>query len=98
MYQDHYLVGQEFPPDVRCYPAESELPTLQNPKQVESYILNVRRNDQYAAEAYSLSLCDTTGTLDDIIIGCIPEAKKGVTGNHIFALMMEVEKSLDYIV
>ena len=68
------------------------LPTLQNPKQVENFILNVRKNGQYAAEAYSLSLCDTTGTLDDIIIGCIPEPKKGVTGSHIFALMMEVEK------
>ena len=37
-------------------------------------------------------MCDTTGTLDDDIIGCIPEEKKGVTGSHIFALMMEVEK------
>ena len=92
LYRDYYLVGQEFPPDVRSYPAESMLPTLQNPKQVENYILNVRKNGQYAAEAYSLSLCDTTGTLDDVIIGCIPEAKKGVTGSYIFALMMEVEK------
>jgi len=30
--------------------------------------------------------------LSDVIIGSIPEAKNGVTGLHIFALMMEVEK------
>ena len=59
---------------------------------IESYILSVRKNNRYAAEAYSLNLCDTTGALDDIIIGCILEAKKGVTGNHIFALMLEIEK------
>ena len=27
-----------------------------------------------------------------MLIGSIPEAKKGVTGNHIFGLMMEIEK------
>lgn len=92
LYRDRYLVGEEFPADVRYYPKESQLPILQDPKQLENYILTVRKNNQYAAEAYSLNLCDTTGALDDIIIGCIPEAKKGVTGNHIFALMLEIEK------
>ena len=92
LYQNEYLVGEEFPADVRYYPTDSQLPTIQDPKQVESNILSVRKNNLYAAEAYSLNLCDTTGALDDIIIGCIPEAKKGVTGNHIFALMLEIEK------
>lgn len=66
LYRDQYLVGEEFPADVRYYPTESQLPFLQDPKQLE-----------YAAEAYCLNLCDTTRALDDIIIGCIPEAKKG---------------------
>ena len=92
LYRNEYLVGEEFPADVRCYPTESQLPSIQDPKQVESYILSVQKNNRYAAEAYSLNLCDTTGALDDVIIGCIPEAKKGVTGNHIFALMLEIEK------
>ena len=39
-----------------------------------------------------MNLCDTTGELDDVVVGCIPEAKKGVTGSHIFALMLEIEK------
>ena len=92
LYRDQYLLGEEFPADVRYYPTESQLPIMQDPKQVETYILTVRKNNQYAAEAYSLNLCDTTGVLDDINIGCIPEAKKGVTGSHIFALMLEIEK------
>ena len=62
------------------------------------FLPNVRKNGQYAAKAYSLSLCDITGTLDDVIIGCIPEENKGVTGSHIFALMMEVKNSLNHIV
>lgn len=92
LYRDQYLLGEDFPADVRYYPTESQLPVIQDRKQVENYIVAVRRNNQYAAEAYSLNLCDTTGRLDDVIIGCIPEAKKGITGNHIFALMLEVEK------
>ena len=62
---------------------------MQNPKQVENYILNARKNRQYAAEPYNLCFCDTTGTLKDVVIGCIPEAKKGVTGSHIFALILD---------
>jgi len=63
---------------------------MQNP---ENYILSVRKNRQYAAEAYSLCFCATTGTLEDVVIGCIPEAKKGITGSHIlFAIMLDVEK------
>ena len=92
LYWNEYLVDEEFPADVQYYPTDSQLPTIQDPKQVESYILSVQKNNRYAAEAYSLNLCDTTGALDDIIIGCIPEAQKGVTGNHIFALMLEIEK------
>ena len=92
LYWNEYLVDEEFPADVQYYPTDSQLPTIQDPKQVESYILSVRKNNRYAAEAYSLNLCDTTGALDDIIIGCIPEAQKGVTGYHIFALMLEIEK------
>ena len=62
---------------------------MQNPKQVENYILTVRKNHRYAAEAYSLCFCDTTGTLEDVVIRCIPEAKKGITGSRI---LLDVEK------
>ena len=34
LYRNEYLVGEEFPADVRCYPTESQLPTIQDPKQV----------------------------------------------------------------
>ena len=77
LYRDQYLLSEEFPADVCYYSTESQLPVIQNPKQVKNYILAVRRNNQYAAEAYSLNLCDTTRELDDVIVGCIPEAKKG---------------------
>jgi len=59
---------------------------MQNPK---NYTLNVRKNRQYA---FNLCICDTTGTLEDVVIGYIPETKKRVTGSHIFALMLVVEK------
>jgi len=47
----------------------------------ENYIPAVRRNNRYAAEAYSMNLL---WELDDVIVGCIPEAKK-VTGSRIDA-------------
>lgn len=89
---DTMLVGEQFPPDVRSYPKETELPAPDTPEQLRHYIFNVRENWLYAAEAYSLNLSDTTGLLSDIVIGVIPEATKGITGAHIFSLMMEVEK------
>ena len=88
--------GPLLPADVRYYATESQLPTMQDPKQVENYIITVRKNNQYAAEAYSLNLCDTTRSLDDVIIGCIQESKKGITGNHIFASMLEIEKQANW--
>jgi len=44
-------------------------------KQAENYILTVRKNNQYAAEAYSLNLCGIYqwSITDDVIIGCIPD-------------------------
>ena len=90
LYLDQYLVGEQFPPDVQNYPAEP--PALQNSEQLEQYVSKVRQDKLYAAEAYSLNLSDTTGRLSDVIIGIIPEATKGVTGNHIFGLMMAVER------
>lgn len=37
-------------------------------------------------------MSDTSGKYPDVLTGSIPEAKSGVTGSHIFALMLEVEK------
>ena len=91
LYAETYLVGEEFPTDVRCYPDSADLPTFQGAKEVFEYISKVRTNDLYAAEAYSIDFVDTTGKMNDMLIGSIPEAKNGVTGLHIFALMMQVE-------
>jgi len=45
---------------------------MKDPKQAENYILTVRKNNQYAAEAYSLNLCGIHqwSITDDVIIGC----------------------------
>ena len=90
LYLDRYLVGEQFPPNVHSYPLEP--PALQGSEQLEQYVSKVRQENLYAAEAYSLNLSDTSGVLNDIIIGIIPEATKGVTGYHIFGLMMAIEK------
>ena len=52
----------------------------------------IRKKKLYAAEAYSFNLSDTTGKLPDILIGSIPESANAVTGDHILALMLEVER------
>ena len=89
LYHD-MLIGEQFPADVRKYP--KELPKPQTPEDLKQYIFNVREKGLYAAEAYSLNLSDTTGLPNDIVKGVIPEATKGITGAHLFSLMMEVEK------
>ena len=94
LYLDKYLVGGQFPTDVRQFPDEP--PIYTTPDELSTYINKVRLNKLYSAEAYSLNLTDITGSLGDIIIGIIPEATKGNTGCHIFALMMEVEKRAVY--
>ena len=59
------------------------------------YILDVREKKAYAAEAYSFNLTDTTGKLPDILTGSIPESRCGVSGDHLLALMLEVECRAD---
>ena len=61
-------------------------------QQIQDYVLSERHNTQYAAEAYSFNLSDTTGNLADVLIGSIPQPHSGVTGNHIFTMMLEVGK------
>ena len=90
LYLDEYLVGEQFPTDVRQFPDEP--PIYTTPAELSTYVNKVRLDKLYSADAYSLNLTDTTGLLSDIIIGIIPEATKGNTGCHIFSLMMEVEK------
>lgn len=58
---------------------------------MQDYVLSVREHSSYAAEAYSFDLTDTTGMLPDILSGSIPEATRGVTASHVYALMLEVE-------
>lgn len=43
---------------------------------------------------YSFNLSDTTGKLLDILIGSIPESKKGVTGSHLVALIFRFNPPL----
>ena len=92
LYLDTYLLGQAFPADVRMFPSEANLIKANNWEQVQQYVLSVRANKQYAAEAYSFDLIDTSGKLPDIMVGSIPEATSGVTASHILALMLEIEE------
>lgn len=93
LYNDKYLVGESFSPDVRAWPSQStELPVAKSWEQVRDYVLSVRKHSKYAAEAYSFDLVDTTGRLPDLLIGSIPEATSGVTASHVYCLMLEVEK------
>ena len=66
LYLDKYLIGEEFSTDVRKFLTEFNLPILQDAEQVKNYIFDVRRNNRYAAEAYSLNLTDLTGNLSDL--------------------------------
>ena len=90
LYLDKYLVGKEFPPDVRLFSNQLVEPTSM--AEVQKYILEVRQTNAYAAEAYSFNLSDTSGEYPDMLIGSIPESKSGVTGDCILALMLETEK------
>ena len=92
LYQVKYLVGKEFPSDVRLWPSINDLDQAVDWQQIQDYVLSVRHKKQYAAEAYSFNLSDTTGKLADVLIGSIPQPHSGVTGDHIFAMMLEVEK------
>jgi len=39
LYRNENLVGEEFPADVQYYPTDLQLPTIQDPKQVDAYII-----------------------------------------------------------
>ena len=92
LYENKYLVGESFPPDVRSFPNLDNLPKLESREQVQEYVLSVRAKGKYAAEAYSLDLVDTTGKSPDIMLGSFPEATSGVTASHLYAIMLEVER------
>ncbi len=92
LYRDQYLVGKAFPQDVRLWPSHTDLLRPASMKEVQNYILQVRHEHAYGAEAYSFNLSDTTGEYADFLTGSIPEAKSGITGDHILAEMFGVEK------
>ena len=92
LYRDQFLVGKAFPPNVHCFPSAEQLDEAVSWQQVKEHVMAVREKKLYAAEAYSFNLSDTTGKLPDILIGSIPESANGVTGDHILALMLEVER------
>ena len=93
LYHGKHLIGKAFPPDVRLFPKcdEYDISTMSN-EDIQRYIFNVCKQDQYAAEAYTFNFGDTTGEYPDVLVGSIPEAKSGVTGECILGLMLEVEK------
>ena len=90
LYLDQYLVGEMFPADVRLFP--TQLIEATTPQEIQAHVYEVRKNNAYGAEAYSFNLSDTTNEYSDMLVGSFPEAHSGVTGDHIFALMLEVEK------
>ena len=92
LYNNKYLVGEMFPPSVRSWPKEAELVKVSNWELIQDYVLSVRASNRLASEAYSFDFVDTTGKYSDILIGSIPEAISGVTGDHIYSVMIEVEK------
>ncbi len=87
LYLDHFLVGREFSPDVRCWPSPDELDVAIDWEQIKQYVMKVRHNKSYAPEAYSFHLCDTSGKLADQLIGSIPQAHSGITGCHMVLLV-----------
>ena len=94
LYLDQFLVGKEFPPDVHLHTqahASSDITNMTN-QDVQKYIFEVRQSNIFASEAYSFLLGVITGKHAGILLGSIPEAKAGVTGEHILALMFESEK------
>ena len=88
LYREKYLLGKEFPSDVRLWPSINDLDQAVDWQQIQDYVLSVSHKKQYAAEAYSFNLSDTTGKLADVLIGSIPQPHSGVTGDHIFAMML----------
>ena len=74
------------------FDCSENLPKLVSREQVQEYVLSVRAKGNYAAEAYSLDLVDTTGSTPDLMLGSFPEATSGVTASHIYAIMLEVER------
>ena len=85
---DKFLLGREFPADVRLYPILAQLPQVESWKQVRDYVLDVRQSGSYAAEVYTLCLSDTSGKLSYLLVGSIPEAKEGVTGGHTWCVYL----------
>ena len=92
LYLDQYLVGKEFSPDVRCWPSTEELDVAVDWDQIKNYVPKVRHSKSYAPEAYSFNLADTSGKLPDLLVGSIPQAHSGITGCHILAMILIVEK------
>ena len=90
LYMERFLVGRAFPPDVRLF--SSQLVEAASTQEIQEHMLHVRKENAYAAEAYSFNFSDITGEYSDLLVGTIPEAKSGVCGDHILAMMFEVEK------
>ena len=55
--------------------------------------MKVHYNKSYAPEAYSFNLCDISGMFANQVIRSIPQVHSGITGCHIIAMMILVEKS-----
>ena len=83
LYRNNYLIGECFSTDVRLHLTPEELPTAEAWENVQQYVLSVRREGLYAAEAFTFDLVDTIGMLADQLTGLIPEATSEVTSSHI---------------
>ena len=94
LYEDEYLVGECFRPDVCLFPLPHQLPKAESWEKVQKYVLSVRACSNYASETYYFDLVDTTGQLHepDLLTGSMPESSTGVTASHIYAFVLEVER------
>lgn len=91
LYRNRYLVGEEFNPDVRLF--QDQILEADSLPNIQSYVLQVRKKmPMLVRHTHITFLTHQASTLMSCNTGSIPEAKSGVTGNHILAQMLEVEK------
>ena len=83
LYRQQYLVGEEFHPDVRLF--DEQITKADDIACIQSYILDVRERNAYAAEAYTYNFSDTSGHYPDHLMGSIPEAKSGITYRNSYS-------------
>ena len=60
LYLEQYIVGRQYPTDVRLFEEQLTL-VPSNLKKLNEYVMETRQNGQYASEAYTFNFSDITG-------------------------------------